>query len=390
MKKKETQLEQFAIIKQRIQETQNRAAIAVNTNLLYLYWEIGTYVSRAQKELGWGSNVVKELSDEIRTAFPKMTGFSVRNIKYMIRFATTYDISSISKYDVLSISDNSNSEIEASQYTDIEHDAKVQPAAALLPDNINEKVQPLAALVDYASFTRLKISLISWTHHMVLLDKTDSMHEKYYYIDRVTKESWSRRVLAHKIEQRLYESQGTLPNNFDLTLPTDQSVMVKTILKDPYIFDFLSLGHEAKERDIENALLKQITKFLLELGQGFAFLGQQYHMQVGSKDYYLDLLFYHTKLRAYFILELKIDDFKPEYAGKLNFYINAVDDIIKTEADNPTIGLLLCKSADKVIAEYSLRDLTKPIGVATYELLPDKKDLIALVERGLKIQNQLK
>ncbi len=177
------------------------------------------------------------------------------------------------------------------------------------------------------------------------------------------------------------ESQGSLPNNFDNTLPEPQSELAKQTLKDHYIFDFLSLGNEALERDVENALLKQVTKFLLEMGKGFAFLGQQYHMEVGNQDYYLDLLFFHTQLNCYFIIELKIDDFKPEYAGKLNFYLNAADDLLRQPNQNPTIGLLLCKSANKVVAEYSLKDSNKPIGVATYQLLPKEESLIELLSR---------
>jgi nuclease YhcG-like protein len=170
-----------------------------------------------------------------------------------------------------------------------------------------------------------------------------------------------------------------LTNNFDNTLPSLQSELAKQTLKDHYIFDFLSLGDEALEREVENALLKQVTQFLLEMGNGFAFLGQQFHMEIGGQDYYLDLLFYHTKLNCHFIIELKIDDFKPEYAGKLNFYLNAADDLLKQEHQNPTIGLLLCKSANKVVAEYSLKDNSKPIGVATYQLLPKEESFVKLL-----------
>lgn len=230
-------------------------------------------------------------------------------------------------------------------------------------------------------FLHTPIAKVSWSHHLILMDKTIDSDEYNYYLQRTISEGLSRRVLSHKIEQKLFESQGSLPNNFDVTLPNPQSELAKNTLKDHYIFDFLSLGDEALERDVENALLKQITSFLLEMGKGFAYLGQQYHMEVGGQDYYLDLLFFHTQLNCYFIIELKIDDFKPEYAGKLNFYLNAADDLIKLENHQPTIGLLLCKSANKVVAEYSLKDNNKPIGVATYQLLPKEEALVALLSK---------
>lgn len=245
----------------------------------------------------------------------------------------------------------------------------------------NSNYQQIISIYD---FTNSEISKLTWSHHLVIIDKCYSLKERKYYTQRTISEGWSYRVLAHKIDQKLFESQGNLPNNFDITLPHTQSELAKQTLKDHYIFDFLNLGDEAKERDIEKALLKEITSFLLELGSGFAFMGQQYHLSVGGLNYYLDLLFYHTRLNSYFIIELKIDDFKPEYAGKLNFYLNAADDLLKKEYQNPTIGLLLCKSANKIVAEYSLKDNNKPIGIATYKLLPKKEKFIDLLEKSLK------
>ena len=277
------------------------------------------------------------------------------------------------------------------QFTENYAVTNVQPLAAQIENKKNdggktdelEKVQPVVAqiqtAVHWTDFTNTPMAKVTWSHHMVLLDKTNTKEEYNYYLLRTIDEGWSKRVLANKIEQKLFENQGSLSINFDNTLPATQSELAKQTLKDHYIFDFLSLGEDALERDVENALLKQITKFLLEMGKGFAFLGQQYHMEVGGQDYYLDLLFFHTQLNCYFIIELKIDDFKPEYAGKLNFYLNAADDLLKQESHNPTIGLLLCKNANKVVAEYSLKDSNKPIGVATYQLLPKEETLVELL-----------
>ncbi len=339
-------------IKNRITSAQQTAVLSVNAQLLFLYWEVGQYIRRQQDRQGWGAKVISRLSSDLRSAFPDQKGFSVRNLKYMVKFAETYP------------ADGMN----------------VQPPAAQI--NMEVKVQPLAAQIDLNEFIHLPVAQIGWSHHIVLMDKTKSSEERLFYLKRTIEEGWSKRLLIHKIEQQLFEAQGTLPNNFQSTLSVNQAAIAREALKDPYIFDFLQIGEVCKERELEKALLAEITKFLLELGTGFAFLGQQYHLNLGGQDYYLDLIFYHTKLRSYFIIELKIDEFKPEYAGKLNFYINAADDLLKNKPDNETIGLLLCKSSNKVVVEYALKDLNKPIGVATYKLLPDEKDWERLLNPG--------
>jgi predicted nuclease of restriction endonuclease-like (RecB) superfamily len=348
-------------LKEHVRLSQQHAVLAVNTRLLFLYLEIGHFINAQKEKLGWGASVIKQISKDLSHEFPDMKGFSVRNLNYMAQFAECYALTF------------------------------VQPPAAQLKNKTNNKnktvefgkMQPPAAQIEspiyWTDFANTPIAKVSWSHHMILLDKTKGREERNYYLQRTISEGWSRRVLANKIEQKLYESQGSLTNNFDNTLPSLQSELAKQTLKDHYIFDFLSLGDEALEREVENALLKQVTQFLLEMGNGFAFLGQQFHMEIGGQDYYLDLLFYHTKLNCHFIIELKIDDFKPEYAGKLNFYLNAADDLLKQEHQNPTIGLLLCKSANKVVAEYSLKDNSKPIGVATYQLLPKEESFVKLL-----------
>jgi len=349
-------------LKEHIRSSQQHAVLAVNTRLLFLYWEIGHFINSQREKLGWGAEVIKQLSKDLIEEFPDMKGFSVRNLNYMAQFAEYYAIQETQP---------PAAQITGKESTEGENSVELR--------NVQPPVAQIQSSLDWANFSSTQITKVSWSHHIVLMDKTNTLDELHYYLQRTISEGWSKRVLALKIEQKLYESQGSLPNNFDDTLPAPQSELAKQTLKDHYIFDFLGLGDEVLEREVENALLRQITKFLLEMGNGFAFLGQQYHMEIGATDYYLDLLFFHTKLNCYFIIELKIDDFKPEYAGKLNFYLNVADDILKQDHQNPTIGLLLCKSANKVIAEYSLKDNTKPMGVATYQLLPKKEALVELL-----------
>lgn len=350
-------------LKEHVRLSQQQAVLAVNTRLVFLYWEIGQFINHQKEKLGWGASVIKQISKDLSTEFPAIKGFSVRNLNYMAQFADKQGVA-IAQPPAAQIENQENSGKKTSELE------KVQPVAAQIQSTVH-----------WTDFTNTPMAKVSWSHHMVLLDKTKSKEEYNYYLLRTISEGWSKRVLINKIEQKLFESQGSLSNNFDKTLPAPQSELAKQTLKDNYIFDFLSLSEEALERDVENSLLKQITDFLLEMGKGFAFLGQQYHLEIGGQDYYLDLLFFHTQLNCYFIIELKIDDFKPEYAGKLNFYLNAADDILKQVQQNPTIGLLLCKSANKVIAEYSLKDSNKPIGVATYQLLPKEESFVKLLNR---------
>jgi predicted nuclease of restriction endonuclease-like (RecB) superfamily len=306
--------ELLAQLKQRIREAQVRASVSVNRELVLLYWEIGREILRRQAAEGWGAKVIERLADDLRAEFPEMTGLSGRNLKYMRKFATAYP----------------NGQI-------------VQQLAALIP----------------------------WFHNCVILDKVKHAEVREFYIRQTIKNGWSRNVLVHQIESQLHLRQGQIQTNFEATLPAPQSDLAREVLKDPYIFDFLSLGKEHSEREVEKAMIERIRDTLLELGKGFAFVGSQYHLEVGDQDYYIDLLFYHLHLRRYVVIELKSGEFKPEYAGKLNFYLSAVDDMIKHEQDESTIGLILCKSKNKITVEYALRDLRKPMGVAAYRLLSE-------------------
>jgi predicted nuclease of restriction endonuclease-like (RecB) superfamily len=319
MKKKHTSLhllpegytEFFRDLKRRIKESQLKAAISANTELILLYWDIGKEILERQEKEGWGAKIIERLAVDLKNEFPDMKGFSPRNLKYMRKFA--------------------------SLYPDFEF---VQQAVAQIP----------------------------WGHTVRLMELVKDAKQREWYIFKIKEHGWSRDILIHQIESGLYHRQGKGVSNFSRTLPSPQSDLARQTLKDPYLFDFLMLENDAGEREIEKQLTHHITKFLLELGAGFAFVGRQYHLEISGDDYYIDLLFYHLKLSCYVVIELKVGKFKPEYAGKLNFYLSAVDDLLKGNNDNPSIGIILCRTKDKVLAEYSLRDINKPIGVSDYKL----------------------
>ena len=302
----------LAELKGRIHGAQQRAALAVNRELVGLYWQIGRDILARQAEQGWGTKVIDRLAHDLRTAFPDMKGFSPRNLKYMRAFAEAWPDAEI-----------------------------VQQAAAQLP----------------------------WGHNLVLLERLKEPAERLAYAQAAVEHGWSRNVLNLHIETRLLERTGKAVTNFGQRLPAQQSDLAIESLKDPYRFDFLGLGEQAKERDIENALVQHVTDFLLELGAGFAFVGRQVLLDVGGEDFFIDLLFYHLKLRCYVVIELKTGKFKPEHLGQLGFYLTAVDRQLKHAQDNPSIGLLLCKSKNKVVAEYALGDKSQPMGIAEYKLV---------------------
>ena len=297
-------------IKQEIRTAQYRATVSVNRKLLVLYHSIGEVINEHKT---WGNKFVENLAADIKMSFPDTTGYSVRNLKYMAKFALRFP----------------------------------------------EKEIVQAALAQ-----------ITWYHHIALMDKVKSADEHIWYAEQVAKNGWSRNVLVHQIESGLYQRQvlAEKVSNFESRLPSPQSELAVQTMKDPYIFDFIPFKEDMIERDIEQALVKDVTKLLLELGTGFAFLGNQYHLNVGGDDFYIDLLFYNLNLRCYVVIELKTGEFKPEYAGQLNFYLSAVDGILKKGQDNPSIGLLLCKSKNDLVAEYSLKDMSKPIGVSAYQI----------------------
>jgi predicted nuclease of restriction endonuclease-like (RecB) superfamily len=328
----------LAELKTRIHRAQQRATLAVNRELILLYWQIGRDIQVRQSNQGWGAKVIERLSEDLRTAFPEMKGFSRSNLKYMRVFAEAWP------------------EFEIGQ----------QPAGQLEGQQIGQAV--LGQLSDGAFMHQL-VQKLPWGHHCVLLDKLKTREERFWYLRKAIEHNWSRNILVMQIESRLIERSGAAVTNFELTLPKPQSDLARESLKDPYRFDFLGLTAEAQEREIERALVKHVTDFLLELGAGFAFVGRQVRLEVGGDEFFLDLLFYHLKLRCYVVIELKAGDFQPEHLGKLGFYLTAVNAQLKHPQDGPTIGLLLCKTKNKVVAEYALRDKAQPLGVAEYQLV---------------------
>lgn len=300
-------------IKERIERARHSVVLSANKELVMMYYEIGKIINLHKS---WGNKFIDNLAKDIKLAYPDSTGYSVRNLKYMAKFAAEYSDEQI--------------------------------------------VQTLSAQ-------------LTWSHNVDIMDKVKDMDKRKWYMMKAIENGWSHNVLVHQIESKLYERQAvaTKVTNFDKLLPAPQSELAIQTMKDPYIFDFIPFKEDMLERDIENALIKQITSFLLELGTGFAFLGNQYHLNVGGDDFYIDLLFYNLNLRCYVVIELKTGDFKPEYAGQLNFYLSAIDGQLKKDTDNPTIGLLLCKSKNNLVAEYSLRDMNKPMGVSEYKLSGD-------------------
>lgn len=298
-------------LKQKIASARYRASLSINRELVILYWSLGRDILDRQEREGWGAKVIDRLANDLGGTFPEMTGLSARNLKYMRAFAEAW------------------------------------------PDS---------------EFVQQVVALLPWGHNIRLLDALKAPEQRIWYARQAIAHGWSRNVLAHHIDTNLFDRQGSALTNFSRTLPAEQSELAQQILKDPYTFDFLALGPEMLERDLERGLIEHLRLLILELGKGFAFVGSQYHLEVGGQDFYLDLLFYHLRLRCFVVIELKIEDFKPEFAGKMNFYLSAVDDQLRHPDDKPTIGIILCKGRNEVIVEYALRDSSKPMGVAQYQL----------------------
>lgn len=314
-------------IKVRILNAQIQAGIAANQELLLLYYSIGHDIHIRLETGVWGTGIVNRLAADLQRAFPGMAGFSPRNLRRMRMFYRSYQ------------ADSGSGAIRPQTVAKLES-LKWPPAVAKLP----------------------------WAHNIILLEKCKEPVERDWYGRVAVTYGWSRNVLIHQIESGLYKREGKAPTNFPATLPKPQSDLAGQTLKDPYVFDFLAMTKKHNERDIENALVNHIQKFLVELGVGFAFVGRQTHLEVDSEDYYIDLLFYHLKLRCYVVIELKAGEFKPEYAGKMSFYLSAVDAAMRHPDDKPTIGLILCKSKKRLTVEYTLRDIRKPVGVSEYKL----------------------
>ncbi len=319
-------------IKQRICHAQTRAVMAVNAELIRLYWEIGALIDARQQQEGWGTGVIPTLARDLHNELPEEKGFSERNIKRMLAFYREYSYLEFVPQPVAQMAKN----------------RKVPQSVALFPAEL--------------------LCALPWGHHAELMAKVKDLPTRRWYMQAAIEHGWSRSILLLQIESIAHERTGKAVSNFTQLLPSPESDLAQQTLKDPYLFDFLTLQVGFQERELETGLIAHLEKFLLELGQGFAFVGRQYHLEVAGKDFYVDLLFYHLKLRRYVVIELKRGDFKPEYAGKVNFYCSVVDDLLRHETDGQTIGLILCQQPDRVLAEYALRDMTKPIGVSGFEL----------------------
>jgi predicted nuclease of restriction endonuclease-like (RecB) superfamily len=300
-------------LKNKIKQARYQAYRTVNKELISLYWDIGKSIVEKQEKLGWGQKIIQQLAEDIQKEFPLNSGFSERNLKYMRKF-----------------------------YLEYKDKPKVQPLVAQIP----------------------------WSHNLIILDKTKNDYEKEYYGRMILKYSWSKRILAHQIESKSFERFLTdkKSHNFDKTLPVKMLKKVKSTMKDSYLLDFLEISEDIKEKELERKILENIKSFLLELGIGFTFIGNQYKIVLGENEYFIDLLFYHRHLRCLIAIDLKIGKFIPEYAGKMNFYLNLLDDKAKLQDENPSIGLILCKEKDNIVVEYALRNIKKPVGIAKYYL----------------------
>ncbi len=326
-------LETIESVKQEIAKARYKATASVNKELIILYYNIGKIINTHK---AWGNKFIDSLATDIAIEFPNAKGYSVRNLKYMAKFAETY------------------------------------------PDE---------------QFVQTVSAQIPWSHNIAIMEKVKDEDIRLWYTEKAIENGWSHSVLIHQIESGLYERQAIAGKvtNFEKLLPSSQSELAVQTMNDPYIFDFIPFKEDMMEKDIENALVQDVTNLLLELGTGFAFVGNQYHLNIAGDDFYIDLLFYNINLHCYVVIELKTGEFKPEYAGKLNFYLSAVDDIVKTEQDNPSIGLLLCKSKNDVVAEYSLRDMSKQIGVSEYKITSQLPEMLEKQLPSVEdIQNRIK
>lgn len=325
-------------IKTKIHTARNKVALSVNSQLIELYWELGKDITDKISKSNWGAKVIDQISLDLKHEFPELKGFSRRNIYAIKQWYQFYS--------------------------------------------------------DEFQFVPQAVAQLPWGHNRLIVSKVKSLSDAIFYCEETIKNSWSRDTLEVQIESGVHNRLGKSIHNFSNTLSSKQSDLAAQTLKDPYNFDFLGLHNDALEREIENELTKHITQFLLELGKGFAFVGRQYKVEVSDNDYFIDLLFYHLELRSYIVIELKSGRFKPEYAGKLNFYLSAIDSQVKKENDNPTIGILLCKKKDKIEAEYALRDINKPMGISEYKLteaIPEniKTQLPSIEELEIDLVNKI-
>ena len=372
-----------------LEQTQVRVIASANADMLFHYWKVGHFILYLQKKEGWGSKVIDNLSKAIRSQYPDKKGYSARNLIYMCQFAKAYPMEILIEMGKIEELLNSPSVDNVLQLTNELNQFTQQPVAIIQNSDIQEDIitqQPVAQLCEVSEtlsaiyhsdiskieeiFKQSAIVRTNWASHVILLNSKLPLGECYWYITQAVANGWSRNVLQMQIETNLFARQigAKKVNNFTVRLPKPQSDLANYLMKDPYIFDMMGQTEAMNERDIERQLVQHITKYLLEMGSGFAFVAQQKHFEVGEQDFYADLILYNIQLHAYVVIELKATPFKPEHMGQLNFYINVVDDTLRGEHDNKTIGLLLCNGGDKVVAQYALSGYDQPIGVSDYQL----------------------
>ena len=388
-----------------LEHTQVRVVASANADMLFHYWKVGHFILYLQKKEGWGSKVIDNLSKAIRSKYPDKKGYSTRNLIYMCQFAKAYPMEILLEMDKVEKQLNSPSVDNILQLTSKLNQFTQEPLAQIQATDIQGNIitqQPVAQLGEISEmlsaiyhsdiskiediFKQSAIVRTNWASHVILLNSKLPLGERYWYITQAVANGWSSNVLQMQIETNLFTRQITTKkvSNFSARLPKPQSDLANYLIKDPYIFDMMGQTDKMAERDIERQLVSHITKYLLEMGSGFAFVAQQKHFEVGDSDFYADLILYNIQLHAYVVVELKATPFKPEYMGQLNFYINVVDDTLRGEHDNKTIGLLLCNGGDKVVAQYALSGYNQPIGVSDYQLskaIPDNlKSALPTVE----------
>lgn len=364
-------------IKERVRKAQLRASLSANAEMLATYWDVGRLIYHLQKQKGWGAGVIPRLSRDLKNELPGVKGFSERNMRSMVTFYKEYQDVTIWQPAVAKFHDKLDR----------------QPLAAKL--DIDENCPSAMIWAKNVEFKTNHFFSVTWTHHIILLEKIKDREVRFWYLQQIIENGWSKESLIDMIKKGIHLRQGKAATNFNLTLPPAQSALAKEMLKDPYIFDFTTLTTEYTERELETELVKNVEKFLIELGSGFAFVGRQFKLEISDRDFYLDLLFYHLKMRCFVVIDLKRGEFLPEYAGKMNFYCSAVDDLLKHPADQPTVGLILCQHKDQLFAEYTLKDIQKPIGISEYELtriLPEnlKSSLPSVEEIEQELGEKLK
>jgi len=347
-------------LKQQIKTGQIKAALSVNSQMIMLYWELGKQIAEKQEEAKWGSGFIEQLSKDLREEFPDMTGFSYNNLLRMKNFYQFYS-------PVIG------------ETTEESNLAQLVPNLQQYDNQRNTSCEQIG----------YKLALIPWGHHVKIMQKTKDLQQALFYINKTIENNWSRAVLEYQIETNLYSRQGKAVTNFNLTLPAPQSDLAYEMMKDPYNFNFLHLSEKVKETDLEKALIQHISHFLPELGIGFAYMGRQFSLKVGESEYRTDLLFYHTRLKCYVIIELKTKKFEPEFIGKLNFYITVINKLVKDAHDKPTIGILLCKNKNNYAVEFSLKDVNNPIGVSSFRYTELADEIKAVLPAEEELQNKL-